>query len=231
MSGDSQADGELFQHLRATALTFASVTNGVALGLGIYQTIIHGSGAQYFYVLNVCTFMLMVRFWRNYAILVSYYAPSRSFGQYFVDFAIAAIGIAAVFFFSRPQSWALCYAIVYLLASWKAWQLTTTLDSLAYGRRDDFGLDLNRKVPYLFRSFAFSVISLVWFFTGNNKLWVWLCIPVLVLIFLLTSKGRSGKAPVMPKRGISPDPTATFQDRARAEARRAKKKGRVRKRK
>jgi hypothetical protein len=45
MRGDSLTKGELFQHLRATALTFASVTNGVALGLFVYQTI-QGSGAQ-----------------------------------------------------------------------------------------------------------------------------------------------------------------------------------------
>jgi len=100
MRGGSQVEGKLFQHLQATALTFASVANGVALGLLVYQTI-QGSGTQYFYILNFCTFVLMVRFWWRYAIL-TYYAPSRFIDQYFVDFAIAAIGIFAVFFSTNP---------------------------------------------------------------------------------------------------------------------------------
>jgi hypothetical protein len=226
VSDNSQAMDELFQHRRATALTFASVANGVALGLFVYQTIEFNKGAEYFYILNVCTFVLMVRFWWRYAIF-SYYAPSRFIDQYFVDFAIAAIGIAAVFFFSQPDRWALCYAAVYLLAVWKACQLTATLDPVACRRREDYGLDLNRKIPYLVRSFAFSVISLVWFFTGNNKIWVWLCIGVLVMIFLSTSRRRAVKAPVVPKRGISPGPTAPLQVGSHAEQRRAKKRSRI----
>jgi hypothetical protein len=226
MSSNSQTERNWFQHLRGTALTFASVANGVALALFVYQTI-QGSGAQYLYILNICTFVLMVRFWRRYAILLSYYAPSRSLNQYFVDFLIAAIGIAAVFFFSQPDRWARCYAAVYLLAAWKACQLTANLDSVADRRREDYGLDLNRKIPYLVRSFAFSVISLVWFFTGNNKLWVWLCIFVLVMIYLLTSGKRSAKTPVVSRRGISPCPTAHLQVGLHAAPRRGEKGGRV----
>jgi hypothetical protein len=175
----------------------------------------------------------MVRFWWRYANLVSYYAPSRSLDQYCVDFAIAAIGISAVFFFSRPDRWALCYAAVYLLLPVKDAQLAATLDPVAYGRRKDYYADLKqirRKIPsHLLRAAIFGVIWLVCHVTGNNKIWVLLCAGVFLMIFFIFIR-KNPYDIVVSKRGIPPRPTVPHQDRAHAESRRAKRRGRVKKR-
>ena len=188
ISGVSRAvNGSVQQHPRATALTFASITNGVALGVGVYQTM-QGSGVQYFYALNFCTFVLMVRLWWSY-VRLSYDAPSSSLDQYCVDFAIAAIGISAVFFFNRPDRWALCYAAVFPLAALKAAQLAATLDPVAYKRRKDYCADLDRihcKIPrYLFTAAVFWVIWLFCYLTENDKTWVLSCAGVLLVGFFI----------------------------------------------
>jgi hypothetical protein len=228
MRGDSQAEDELFQHLRATALTFASVANGVALALGVSQTL-QNSGTQYFYVLNFCSFVLMVRLWWSY-VRVSYYVPSRSIDQYGVDFAIAAIGIAAVFFFNQPDRWAFCYVLVFLLAALKAWQLANTLDPIAYRRRADYQVLLNlihRKIrKYLVTAAAFGLICLFFYVTGNNKIWVLLCASILLVVFFINIWKKVRHGFVVPKWGVALDPTA-FQYGKHEETRRAKKIGRV----
>lgn len=228
-SVDRQPVGESFQHLPATALTFASVANGVALALGVSQTL-QGNGVQYYYVLNFCSFVLMVRLWWRYA-GVSYYVPSSSLDQYCVDFAIAAIGIAAVFFFSRPDRWALCYAAVFPFAALKAAQLADTLNPVVYRRQEDYRVDLNRihrKIPiFLVTAAAFWVFWLFCYVTGNNKKWVLLCSGVLLVIFFIDIRMKVRRDHLVSKRGISSGPTATSQDRAHAEPRRAKKKSQV----
>jgi hypothetical protein len=226
---DSKAEGELFRHLRATELTFASVANGVALALGVSQTLL-GSGAQYFYVLNFCSFVLMGSYVR-----VSYYAPSSSIDQYGVDFAIAAIGIAAVFFFNRPDRWALCYVLVFLLVAAKAWQLADTLDPVAYRRRADYRVNLNlirqRIRKYLVTAAAFGVIWLFFYLTGNNKTLVLFCAVLLLVAFFINIRKKVRHGLVVPKLRVPLDSTAAFQDGTQAEPRRAKKRGSVKKKK
>jgi hypothetical protein len=228
MRGGSQAAGALFQHLRATALTFASVANGVALALGASQTL-RGDGEYYFYALNICSFVLMARFWWRYAIF-SYYAPSRFIDQYVVDFAIAAIGIFAVFFFNQPDRWALLYFFVYLLAAVKVWRLGHILDPASYRRREDYLADLNlshRKIrKYLVTAAAFGLICLFFYVTGNNKIWVLLCASILLVVFFINIWKKVRHGFVVPKWGVALDPTA-FQYGKHEETRRAKKIGRV----
>jgi len=152
---------EQLKYLRATALTFASITNGVALAVGVYQTM-QRSGVQYFYVLNFCTFVLMVYFWWRYVNFLSYDAPSSSLEQYCVDFAIAAVGIGAVFFFNRPDRWALCYTVVFILVFLKHKRLAVTLNPVAYKRGKDYSAVLDcirRNIP---RYPVFAAIFLVY---------------------------------------------------------------------
>lgn len=231
MRGKSQSVSELFQHFRATALTFASVTNGVALALGVSQTL-KGDGAQYFYVLNFCSFVLLVRLWWRYVSLISYYAPSSSIDQYCVDFAIAAVGIAAVFFFNQPDRWAFCYAVVYLLLTVKGAQLAATLDPIAYGRLKDYHAarkQIRHKIfSHLLRAAIFGVICLVSYVTQNNKTWVLSSTGgLLVIFFIFISKNPYDH--FVLKRRVPFNLTAAFQDMTQTEPRRAKKRGRVKK--
>ena len=236
MRGDSQVEGELFQHLRATALTFASVTTGVALALGVSHTLqIKDNGVEYYYVLNFFSFVLLARLWWRYVSLVSYYAPSSNLDQYCVDFAIAAVGIAAVFFFSQPDLWAFCYAVVYLLLVVKDVQVAAALDQVAYGRRKSYNAyrtQLRRKIPtrHLLRVAIFGGMWLACHVTGNNKTCVLLCVGVILVIFLILIWNKPYDLAV-PKRGLPLALTAIPQDRIHAESRRAKQRGSVKKKK
>jgi hypothetical protein len=229
MNSNSQTERKWFQHLRGTALTFASVTTGVALALGVSHTL-QGNGEQYYFVLNFFSFVLLVRLWWRYVSLVSYYAPSSNLDQYCVDFAIAAVGIAAVFFFSQPDRWAFCYALVYILLSMKDTQLAAALDPVAYGRSKDYYGDrkqIRRKIPsHLLRAAIFGLICLVSYVTGNNKIWVLSSTGGLLAIFFILIRKNPYDRVVLTRR-VPYILTATFQDVAQTEPRRAKKRSRT----
>ena len=144
------------RYLRNRALTFASMTNCVALAILVVRSTAGQSGLHFFYALNLLSFLFLATLWWRYVKFPTQYVPPGSYGHTFVDFVMSAIGIAALFFFDRPTSWFICCSILYLIAPVKDLYLRTEPIPLPHSALSFYYEDLGCLRKSVWRDLAFA---------------------------------------------------------------------------